>query len=643
VTGWIPVLSLLGCAASLAAQSPTAQSPPAAAPPPAPEQSAPGPASAAIASQPQPDQGISLNEEIVVTANREPAPLETVGSSVTVISREEIERRQSPSVLDLLRSVPGLEINQTGGPGGLANIFMRGADPTQTLVLVDGVPVDDTTGGGFDFSAIRSDNIDRIEILRGPQSTLYGSEAMGGVISIITQRGSPGFHAFVDARDGSRDGRQLTAGIDGGTSGFDYSVSVGTQHTDGQTAPNDEKGNPFSTTNASARLGFALPTSGRVDLTLRNVDAITNLDTFVFGLGPVEAPDFVQHRRLSVASLQLVQPLASFWNLRLTAGIDDESTRGTDIPQNPDDNYEFRSRHEAFGAESDFKLWPHDTLVVGASQERRDGDNAGAFSEAIDIGSFYLQDNWSLDERLFLTGGVRNDHYSQFGDKTTYRFTASYSWPASWRLFGSLGTGFRGPTFDELFFPDAGNLHLRPETSEGADLGVEREFFSGALTAGATLFENRFRNLIDFDFTSFTYANTARADAQGVEATLRLRPRRDLQIQGSYTYTSTKDLATDLPLARRPRDRYTLVAMYDPTVKLRGSLALVAVDHRIDSDGTNMDSYQRIDLSFEYRLRSWLSPYFVVQNALNERYEEIPGYPSPRVWAFLGIRLRTAS
>jgi vitamin B12 transporter len=597
----------------------------------------------AVASQSQPDTGTNLNEEIVVTANREPAPMETVGSSVTVISHEEIERRQSPSVVDLLRSVPGVEINQTGGPGGIANVFIRGADPTQTLVLVDGVPVDDTTGGGFDFSAIRSDNIDRIEILRGPQSTLYGSDAMGGVISIITQHGSTGFHAFVDTRDGSRDGRQLTAGIDGGAAGFDYSVSVGTQHTDGQTAPDDTKGNPFSSTNASARLGFALPTSGRIDLTLRNVDAITNLDTFVFGIGPVEAPDFVQHRRLSVASLQLVQPLASFWDLRLTAGIDDESTRGTDIPQNLDDNYEFRSRHTTVGAESDFKLWPHDTLIVGAAQERRNGDNAGSFSEAIDIGSFYVQDNWSLDDRLFLTGGARNDHYSQFGDKTTYRVTASYRWPDAWRLFGSLGTGFRGPTFDELFFPDAGNPHLRPETSEGADLGIEREFFGGALATGVTLFENRFRNLIDFDFTSFTYANTARADAQGIETTIRLRPRTDLQIQGTYTYTSTKDPATGLPLARRPRDRYSLVALYDPVPKLHASVALVAVDHRIDSDGTNMDSYQRIDLSCEYRLRSWLSPYFVVQNALDEKYQEIPGYPSPRVWAFVGVRLRTRS
>ncbi|MBV8200446.1 MAG: TonB-dependent receptor, partial [Acidobacteria bacterium] len=187
------------------------------------------------------------------------------------------------------------------------------------------------------------------------------------------------------------------------------------------------------------------------------------------------------------------------------------------------------------------------------------------------------------------------------------------------------------------------NPRLRPETSEGADLGVERELFDGALVAGVTGFANRFRDLIDFSFTSFTFANEQRADTQGIETSLRLRPRKDLEIQGSYTFTSTKDLATGLPLPRRPRDRWTLLAAFDRGERLRATLTLVAVAHRVDSDGTNMDSYQRADLAVEVRVRPWLAPFLMIQNLLNQRYQEVTGYTTPRFWAFVGLRLRYAA
>jgi vitamin B12 transporter len=590
-----------------------------------------------------PEKRLDLKEEIVVTANRLETPSESVGSSVTVIGREEIERRQEPFVLDLLRTVPGLEVNQSGGPGALANVFMRGADPTQTLVMIDGVPVNDTTGGGFDFSGLRSDNVDRIEVLRGPQSTLYGSEAMGGVISITTRRGGPGLHAELDARDGSRNGRELRLGADGSTAGFDYSLSVAGQRTDGPAEAGEAKTNPFSGANASARIGLGLPAGGRLELTLRHVDAKANLDSFVFGVGAVDAPEFEQRRRLSAGSLQFVQPVNASWKLRLTAGIDDERTRGTDVPENPADIYDFSSRHIELGAESDLKLGRQDTLIVGVSREGRRGMNAGSFDTSLAVDSLFAQDNWSWRDRLFLTAGLRHDHSSRFGDKTTYRMTGSCLWQGSWRLHGSLGTGFRGPTFDELFFPMAGNPKLRPETSQGADLGVERELRNGSVVADLTFFANRFRDLIDFDFASLTYANARRANAQGVEASLRLRPRTDLEIQGSYTYTATRDLATGLPLPRRPRDRWTLLAAFDRGARLRATLTLSAVAHRIDSDGSSMDSYQRADLSLEYRVRPWFAPYLTIQNLLDERYQEVSGYTTPRLWAFVGVRLRYSS
>jgi len=623
------VLSIVLSAAPLTAQEP-----------PEPQTSPPG---GGASSSGAPAPGLRWQEEIVVTANRVPAAAESVGSSVTVIGRQEIEQRREPFVLDLLRTVPGLEISQSGGPGTVASAFLRGADSNHTLVLLDGIPVNSTTSGGFDLSLLRSDDVERIEVLRGPQSTLYGSEAIGGVISIVTRRGSPGLHADLDGRAGSRNGRGLTASVDGGNAGggFDYSVSATGQRTDG--AAGAAPAHPYSDSGEAARLGVALPGAGRLDLTLRHSAAATNLDGFLFGVGPVAAPNFFQHRQLSLGSLQLVQPLTRAWNLRVNAGAGDEKTRGED-PDDPFNNYDFRSRHVELGVQSDLKLGRDDTLIAGLSTERRSGENVGAYRESLTLSSLYVQDDWSLHDRLFLTAGVRDDHSSRFGDKATYRLTGSLLWPGAWRLHGSYGTGFRGPSFDELFYPFAGNPSLRPETSEGADLGLERELYifnsSDRLVAGVTLFANRFNDLIGFDFVSSTFTNVRLARAQGAEASLRLKPRQGLEIQASYTRTATEDLATGLPLARRPRDRWAFLAAFAPGARWRGTLSLAAVDHRIDSDGLPLDPYQRVDLSLEYRARSWCAPYLLIQNLLDQRYAEVRGYPAPRLWAFLGLRLR---
>lgn len=591
---------------------------------------------------PQQSQQLTLSEEIVVTANRVPSEAETVGSSVTVIGREEIERRHQSTVLDLLRTVPGLEVSQSGGPGTVASVFIRGANSNHTLVLVDGVRVTNTSGG-FDFSALRADNVERIEVLRGPQSTLYGSEAIGGVVSITTRQGRTGFHAELDARAGSHDTREGRISLDGGTSRLDYSLVVADRQTDGVSAASESRGNteedPYSDLSASARLGANVLGDGRIDLVLRRVEAEGDLDGFTFGVGPTDDLDYDQERELSVGSLQFSKPLTSWWNLRLHLNTSEDEIRATD-PTDVFNAYDIRSRLREVGTQSDLTLGSH-ILTVGAASERREGENLGSYDRSLDVDSYYLQDQWSWNDRLFLTAGARHDRYSRFGDETTGRVTASYLWPNAWKIHGSYGTGFRGPSFDELFFPFIGNPELRPETSRGADLGLERTFRNGAVVTGLTLFSNRYEDLISYDFANFTFGNIREADSDGVEATLRVQPRADLEIQSSYTWNETEDRDTGLPLARRPKHRLTLLTAFEPTERLRGTASLVAVDDRIDSDNTEMDSAERVDLSLEYRLLSWLQPYVVVQNLLDDDTEEVPGYTSWGRSAFLGIRIQS--
>jgi vitamin B12 transporter len=589
------------------------------------------------------EKPLTLREEIVVTANRIESPADETGSSVTVIGREEIERRHEPLVVDLLRTVPGVEVGQSGGPGTTASVFLRGGNSNHTLVLIDGVRVTNPSGG-FDFSSLRSDNVERIEVLRGPQSTLYGSEAIGGVISITTRRGRPGFHYDVDARAGSFGTREIVAGADGGTGRFDYSFSVADRETDGFSTASELRGNreddPSSDLTASARLGAAFLGDGRVDLVLRHFDAETGLDGFTFGVGPTDDLNYEQQRRLSVASLKVAKPVTPFWDLRFHASGNREALKGTD-PDTFFNAYDIHSRLFTAGVESGFKLGTGDVLLAGVSTERRTGENAGSYDESLDLDSVFLQNNWSWRDRLFVTAGVRHDSYSRSGGETTYRVTGSYSFPSSWRVHGSYGTGFRAPSFDELFFPFLGNLSLRPETSQGFDLGVERTFRNGAVSAGVTAFSNRFEDLISFDPFTNTLDNIRRANSEGVEASLRVQPSNAVEAQATYTYNETEDGSTGEPLARRPRHRLTLLTAFEPTERLRGTASLVAADDRIDSDGTKMDSYNRVDLSLEYSVRSWLQPYVMVRNLLDEDYEEVSGYTSPGLSAFLGLRLRS--
>jgi vitamin B12 transporter len=628
---WATALPLLVCAGALSAQ------------PPATDASQESAKDSKDPEDPEDDNPLVLRDEIVVTANRLPSPAETVGSSVTVIGREEIERRGATPVLDLLRTVPGLDVSQSGGPGTVASVFIRGGNSNHTLVLIDGVRVT-SNSGGFDFSGLRADNLERIEVLRGPQSTLYGSEAIGGVVSIITRRGRDGFHFELDGRAGSLDTRDVRLQADGGTDRFDYSLSVADRRTDGLSAASERRGNtekdPASDQTVSGRFGLALKADGRLDLVLRHVDADSSLDGFTLGVGPTDDPNFTQQRRLSVASLQLFQPVLDGWNLRVNASAERERSRLRD-PDTSFNNAAIESRLGALSAQSELGLGAADTLIVGVSKERRQGENAGGYDEELDVDSAYLENNWAWRQRLYLTAGARHDRYSRFGDKTTWRVTGTYLWPGdAWKLHGSYGTGFRGPSFDELFFPFAGNLGLRPESSEGYDAGVERSFRGGAVVAGVTWFQNRFKDLIGFDFTTSTFGNVRRAESRGVEASLRVRPRADLEIEASYTQDDTEDLATGLALARRPRHRLALVTAFEPWERLRGTASLVAVDDRIDSDGTKMDDYERVDLSLDYRLREWVEPYLLVQNLFGESYEEVAGYTSPGFQALVGLRLR---
>ncbi len=579
----------------------------------------------------------AVEEEIVVSANRYEVPASEIGSAVTVIEADEIERRNPVAVLDLLRTVPGTEVTHAGGPGKIATVRVRGGSGAQALVLVDGVRVNSVTGGTVDFANLLATNIERIEVLRGPQAT-YGSEAMTGVISITTGRGMERWRLGGTGEAGTHDHRRFDLGLLGATDRWDVSVSATDLSTDGVSHRAIEGGavedDPYENRTWSSRLGAAFAGDGRIDLRVRSYRGDTALDGF--GLEDLNA---MAAQDEDTVSLTVEKDLGSFWRQTVRVGRTDAALLGTD-PDTIWNNYEIRSGIRQIDLQSDIALGADNVLNLGFGTENRRGASVGTFDEEADLDSWFVQDQWSIRDNVHVTAALRGDEHSTFGSETSHRVTVSGGWSdGRGRVHGSYGTAFRAPNFNELYFPFSGDPNLLPETTEGFDLGVQQRLGDSDVTLDLTWFDIDFDQLIEFDLTSFTFGNVARASSSGAEFTLRYRPDISTSLEFSHTWNRTEDEATGNPLARRPKNRTTAVAQLQPTERFTVAVMAAFVSDRIDSDGAVMDDYTKVDLHLSY---GWspFKPFVRIENALDEDYFEVPGFVTPGRTIVVGFRLQ---
>ncbi|MGV8039699.1 MAG: TonB-dependent receptor domain-containing protein [Thermoanaerobaculaceae bacterium] len=298
-------------------------------------------------------------------------------------------------------------------------------------------------------------------------------------------------------------------------------------------------------------------------------------------------------------------------------------------PDTEYNRYDISNRNVDLLLQSDLRLGLHHVLSVGASAERRDGEVEGGFDERADVRSVFASSQWTWGERGAVTAAVRHDDHSVFGGATTYRATGVLGLGAGARLHASWGTGFKAPTFNDLYFPYYGNPRLGAERSRGWDAGLAWEDRRGVLSADLTAFGSRYDDLIAFSWESFVAENIARAEARGWEAAVGLRMGPAVTWRASYTRTESEDLGSGAPLPRRPRHRGSLTVTAGGEGLLTGSATYWVVRDRIESDGTPMDDYDRLDLAARLRLAAWLDATARMENALDEDYEELTGYTSP--------------
>jgi len=609
-------------------------------------------------------------DKIVVSANRSETALHEVGSSITVITREEIEQRQKPFVLDLLRTVPSVDVVQQGGPGGLTYVGIRGDKPEHTLVLMDGVRMNDpaSTGGSFDFSTLTTDNIERIEILRGPQSTLYGSDAIGGVINIITRRGTGKPAGFVSAEGGSFGTALEKAALGGGIGILNYSLGLSRQDTSGISSAAERLGNHetdgYHATSVSTRLGISPVRNFDFDCIVRYVNSKADLDNG--GGAGMDDPNYIVRSEQAIVRGQgRLSLFQDFWEQTLGisfSNLDRKFRNDTDALHPYDlERGTYHGESLAVDWQNTLRLHKTNTLILGletreekARTDYYSGSFYGPYSsvfpgESDRITGYYLQDRISLWDSWFTTLGVRLDDHSRFGTETTYRFTSSYILKQTGTRFkGSYGTGFKAPSLYQLYAPIYGNQALQPEKSTGWDIGVEQALLSGRVELGATWFSNDFEDLIEFDSSASRYRNTAKAESYGVELTATVTPTDDLTLQAGYTWTKTKDKATGLELLRRPEDKFSFDANYRFNKKGNVNLEVAYVGKRHDNyfdpltyatTRVELGGYLLVNLAASYDITRWLQLFARIDNLFDREYEEAYGYGTPGISAYGGVKV----
>lgn len=614
--------------------------------------------------------------DLVVSASRVAVPAEQVGSAVTVITAQDLEERQTVLVSDILRDVPGLSVNRMGGVGAVTQVRIRGAESNQTVVIIDGVEAGDPVSGEFDFSTLLASDIERIEVLRGPQSALWGADAIGGVINIVTRKGAKGWQAHLSGEGGSFGTAQGNARISGGTDKMDGAFSIAGLTTDGiNFAREGSEKDGAANVNLNGNVRYRPTDLLELSLTGRYVNARTDTDPQDFAYPPTPTEGLVidgdeeartsQFSGRAQASLALLDGawvntlganLTNSDSRYYTDGARTNSNEGQRAKIDYQSSYQFDTPGFADGA--------HELILLG-EYGRETFENKGASPDAFEnqkrhreqtglVGEYRL----GLWDQLFLSAALRQDWNTGFDDATTYRLTGAYVLPrVESRLHASFGTGVTNPTFYEQFgyYPGSfvGNPDLKPEKSKGFDIGIEQPFWDRRVVADITYFHTDLEDEIVAEYDPVTFLSTTvnqdgRSKRQGVELSLSAEPWEGFTARASYTYTDAKDPDGGQEI-RRPRN----VASLSASQRLLENKALLGFSvqyngKQVDSEfvsstpGTraDLDAYTLVNLFGSYALTEQMELYGRVENLFDEDYEEVFSYNTPGIAFYAGMRVR---
>lgn len=613
---------------------------------------------AALATPAQAEENLGT---MTISANRTATEVAQTGSSVTVITAEEIEKKQAVTALDVIKDVPGVHVASSGGAGKVTSLSIRGISAKGVLILIDGINVADTSNPQpyYDLTNLPADAIARIEVLRGSQSTLYGSSAMGGVISITTKSGK-GEGKVLTGEGGVEWGSRATAksfvNARGEAGNVYYSGGISGFTTQGWDISKDGPDEDDNSKNGSANLrvgadlikDVGILDRFNVEVLGRYLKAKTELDGW--GTSAAIDNDSTQHTIEKAGKINANVDLFD-GILANSFSVAQSQTRRDLFDADPSfgGQYFYDGEITKYEYQGTLKPVEHNTLVFGADSQRDHMETN--LVEAHSVTNDGVYGNYILgllDDSLTLTAGIRHDDHETFGGHTTWRTSASYRIPETGtRLHAGYGTGFRAPSLYELYSPfsfgsPSGNPDLKPEESQGYDVGFEQSVLDDRLTFGSTFFNNRLKNAIGYTYGT-GYYNTASARAFGFENSATAELTSELSLTLNHTYTQARDNDTGQVLPNQPHHTGNARLDYTPS-EVSGLDTWVATrtaSWSYDSvTSTYLGGYLVWDLGASYAINDWATVYGRLENIADKTYETKGGYAEGGRAGFVGVRAK---
>ncbi|ATQ43572.1 TonB-dependent receptor plug domain-containing protein [Caulobacter mirabilis] len=613
---------------------------------------------------PTPDvAGATAVDTLVVTATRSPTEASKVATIVTVLDKKAIDAAQSSAVIDILATSAGVSFTSNGGPGTSTTLNIRGAEGQHAVVLIDGVKLNDpsSTQGGYNFGSLLVGDISRIEVLRGAQSTLWGSQAIGGVVNVVTAEATQPFQGNLDVEGGSRGTGYLRAGVGGKTERLDWRLAGGYYTTDGFSSYKrgaEEDGYRNTGLAGRARLKITDAVSAEV----RAVYSDGEYDFDGFG---VDSPEYGKTKELVVYTGLNFDLLDGRWKNRLAFAYTDTDRRNFDPRQASPTTFDADGQNKRWEYQGVFAITEAWNATFGAETEDAEMTTWSSFAPVTRRGkagvdSVYVQLQGEVIPGLTLTGGVRRDSHDTYGDHTLGQLGAAWALNEGRTILrASFGQGFRAPGLYELY-SEYGNLNLDPEEFDSWEAGVEQKLLGDAVTVSATYFKRKADNEIRFESCfgstdplctvggvprSGFYKNTQKTETQGVELIGKARLGDQLSLSANYTWTDAQNASgpnNGKQLTRRPEHMGNLSATWawTPDVSTTASLRYVGETFDNATNTVKVDAYSVVDLRASWQVNDTVELYGRVENLFDEDYQRVRNYGTPGRGAFVGLRAR---
>lgn len=586
-------------------------------------------------------------DTLVVTALRTPVSFAQLASAASVVTAADLAARQQTDLLSVLGTQPGLPSATTGQTGGVTSLFTRGSNSNHTLVLVDGIRFNDANTEYFNLiggAALGAH--ERVEIVRGPQSTLHGGEALGGVIALSQNRGSGPGSGTLAVEGGSFGSAQAAYAAQGQREAMAYAFSLSAFRTE-----NDRPDSAFTRGNFALRLDRDVSTATRIGATLRGYHGLYESPGDRF----TNDPNNTERERILLATVFADFTPAPDWAVHLILGAQHrELVSDNPLPNPPwatppsqDHN---KTKRAVFDAQATWTGLERNRLTFGTTVDRSATRNTGFgnIDREQSLLAFFLQDEITLSESLYLTVGLRNDDHDTFGNAATGR--AALAWiaqPKRLKFRASYGTAFRSPSFLDLYGTSAyyvGNPTLEPEKAKGWDAGVDLTLPDNRGLVSVTWFDTRFDNLINYDFMVFpsTVRNIGEAKTHGIETSVLLNLTDDTRLELAHTWLEAEDVTAGQRLLRRPRHSVGADLRHDIGRQFTIGTGVSWVADREDVDAltygrTDGENYTLLRVYGAWYLRDNLNLRLRVENALDEQYEAVNGFPSPGLAVYAGL------